>query len=104
MQFHEDSVPDDVREDHNNAVTDQELEIVGVHLEPQNLGIPHPKLNSTISIIGAMDQTKVPNPLEKYQNQKRCHNVQNFSNLHVPAGNEDPNEIVCVERVTIISD
>ena len=104
LQFHEDFAPDDVREDCNKATTDQELEIVEVHQEPQNPGIPHSGLNSTISIVGAMDQTNIPNPLDEYQNRQRCHNVQNLSNLHVPAGNEDPNEIACVERVTIISD
>ena len=104
MQFHEDFVPVDLREDCNKATTDQELEIVKVHQESQNQGIPQSGLNSSISIVGAIDQTKVPNPLDEYQNQKKCHNIQNLSNLHVPAGNEDPNEIVCVERFTIISD
>ena len=78
MQFHEDSVPDDVREDRNKATTDQELEIVEVHQEPQNPGIPQSGLNSSIRVVGAMDQTKVPNPLEDRQNQKRCYNVQNL--------------------------
>ena len=104
LQFHEEFVSDDVTEDWNNARTNQELEIVEVHQGSQNLGISHSGLNSTISIVGTIDQTKVPNPVEEYQNQQRCQNVQNSSNLDVPSDHEDPNEIVCVQRVTIISD
>ena len=104
LQFHEEFVSDDVTEDWNNARTNQELEIVEVHQGSQNLGISHSGLNSTISIVGTMDQNKVPNPVEEYQNQQRCPNVQNSSNLDVPSDHEDPNEIVCVQRVTIISD
>ena len=104
MQFHEEFVSDDVTEDWNNARTNQELEIVEVHQESQNLGISHSGLNSTISSVGTMDQNKVPNPVEEYQNQQRCPNVQNSSNLDVPSDHEDPNEIVCVQRVTMISD
>ena len=78
FQFHEDFAPDDVREDHNKATTDQELEIVEVHQEPQNPGIPQSGLNSSIRVVGAMDQTKVANPQEDRQNQKRCYNVQNL--------------------------
>ena len=104
LQFHEEFVSDDVTEDWNNARTNQELEIVEVHQGSENLGISHSRLNSTSSIIGTTNQTKVPNPLEEYQHQQRCQNVQKSSNLDIPSDHEDPNEIVCVQRVTIISD
>ena len=104
LQFHEEFVSDDVTEDWNNARTNQELEIVEVHQGSQNLGISHSGLNSTSSIIGTIDQTKVTNPVEEYQNRQRCQNVQKSSNLDVRSDHEDPNEIVCVQRVTIISD
>ena len=73
LQFHDEAVEKDgiseplqvheefVREDCNKAATNQEVEIVEVHQEPQNPGIPHSELNSTIRIVGAMDQTTVCN-------------------------------------------
>ena len=78
LQFYEDFSPNDVQEDCNKATTDQYLEIVKVHQESQNPGIPQTGLNSSISIVGAMDQTKVLNPLEEYQSQQICYNVQNL--------------------------
>ena len=88
----------------NQDLLDQELEIVEVHQESQNPGMSQSGLNSTINIFGVMDQTEVPNPLEEYQNRQKCHNIQKLTNLHVPTSKEDPDEIVCVQRDTIISD
>ena len=116
LQFHDEAIETDgiseplqvheefVKEDCDKAATNQEVEIVEVHQESQNAEISHSGLNSTISIVEAMDQTKVPNPLEEYHNHQKRHNDQSLSDLNVPSGHEDLDKIVCVERVTIISD
>ena len=104
LQFHEDFVSDDASQDLNNATTNQMLEIVEVHQESQNVGISHTDLSSTISIVGTMNQTKIPNPIDEYQNRSRCNDLQSLRNLDVPSDHEDPNEIVCIQRITIIPD